>query len=96
MDDRDFYRITFPASNAGLGDDRVPQSTTGDLDLKLSDMQGTVLASSRGFDNDEQITCPGASPPCAGPLAAGDYILEVFPANPGMANRYDLALVVTP
>jgi Bacterial pre-peptidase C-terminal domain len=96
VDDRDFYKITVPASTAFSTKITFVQFVTGDLDLRLSDATGTVLATSRGFDNDEQITCPGSSPPCAGPLAAGDYILEVFPANPGMANRYDLAISVTP
>jgi hypothetical protein len=69
---------------------------TGDVDLQLTDASGAVLSSSRGFDNDEIIACPGSSPPCVGPLAAGDYVLEVFPAQPGMANRYDIAITVTP
>ena len=90
------YRITVPANSAFSATITFVNSTTGDLDLKLSDAAGTNLSSSRGFDNDEQIVCPGASPPCAGPLAPGEYILEVFPANPGMANRYDIALTVTP
>lgn len=96
VDDHDFYKIMLPASTQVSAKISFLQFATGDLDLKLTDAQGAVLATSRGFDNDEQITCPGASPPCAGPLAAGEYILEVFPANPGMANRYDLALIVTP
>jgi Bacterial pre-peptidase C-terminal domain len=96
VDDHDFYKITVPTSTVVSAKITFVQFATGDLDLKLTDAQGTVLASSRGFDNDEQITCPGSTPPCAGPLAAGEYILEVFPANPGMANRYDLAITVTP
>jgi len=95
-DDHDFYKITVPANSSLSAKITFVNSTTGDLDLKLSDSQGTTLASSRGFDNDELIICPGASPPCAGPLAPGDYILEVFPANPGMANRYDIALTLIP
>jgi hypothetical protein len=95
VDDHDFYRVTVPTNTAFSAKITFVNSTTGDLDLKLTDSQGTTLSSSRGFDNDEQIVCPGASPPCA-MLAAGDYILEVFPANPGMANRYDIALSVTP
>ena len=96
VDDHDFYRITVPANSSFSATIAFINSATGDLDLKLTDAQGTSLASSRGFDNDEQIVCPGASPPCAGPLAEGDYILEVFAANPGMANRYDITLSVTP
>lgn len=96
VDDHDFYKLTIPDNSSTTFKITFVTFATGDLDLKLTDAQGTTLASSRGFDNDEEILCPGASPPCAGPLAAGDYFLEVFPANPGMANRYDLAITVTP
>lgn len=96
VDDHDFYKITIPTNTMVSLKISFVSSTTGDLDLKLSDTAGLMLSSSRGFDNDELIVCPGTSPPCAGPLAAGDYLLEVFPAQPGMANRYDIALSVTP
>jgi len=95
VDDHDFYKITVTASSMVSARISFVQSTTGDLDLKISDSQGIVLSSSRGFDNDEQITCPGPTPPC-GALAPGEYVLEVFPASPGMANRYDIALTLTP
>lgn len=95
-DDVDFYRITLPASTMFSARISFVQSTMGDLDLRLTDAQGTVLATSRGFDNDELIACPGSTPPCAGPLAPGDYFVEVFPASSGMANRYDLAFTLTP
>jgi hypothetical protein len=96
VDDHDFYRITLPANSSASFKVTFLSSPTGDLDIKLSDAQGAMLSSSRGFDDEELIVCPGASPPCTGPLAEGDYILEVFPAQPGMANRYDIALTVTP
>ena len=95
-DDHDFYKITVPTNMSLSAKITFVNSTTGDLDLKLSDAAGTMLSSSRGFDNDEQIVCPGASPPCAGPLTPGDYILEVFPAAPGAGNRYDITLSITP
>lgn len=95
-EDHDFYKITVPANSSFSAKITFVNSATGDLDLKLSDSAGTMLSSSRGFDNDEQIVCPGASPPCAGPLMPGDYILEVFPAAPGAGNRYDIAISVTP
>ena len=54
-----------------------------------------MLAQSRGFVDNETITCPGASPACA-MLVEGDYIFEVFPAVPGEVNNYTLSLTVTP
>jgi hypothetical protein len=96
VDDHDFYKITLPASSMVQFKISYNFFATGDVDLQLTDAGGAVLSSSRGFDNDEIIACPGSSPPCVGPLAAGDYVLEVFPAQPGMANRYDIAITVTP
>ncbi|HLL25903.1 MAG TPA: PPC domain-containing protein [Kofleriaceae bacterium] len=95
VDDRDFYKVSVPANTLAKFQITYGFSATGDLDLQLTDAQGSILASSRGFANTETITCPGASPPCAA-LAPGDYWLEVFPAQPGMANRYELALTITP
>ena len=96
VDDHDFYKITLPASSQVSFKITYNFFATGDIDLQLSDTAGAVLSSSRGFDNDEVITCPGSSPPCVGPLAAGDYILEVFPAQPGMSNRYEIQIGVVP
>jgi hypothetical protein len=96
VDDHDFYRVTVPTNTSVSFKITYFFSPTGDLDLQLTDTQGGILSSSRGFDNDEIIVCPGASPPCAGPLAAGEYLLEVFPAEPGKANRYDIAIGVVP
>jgi hypothetical protein len=96
VDDHDFYKVTLPASSQVSFKITYNFFASGDLDLQLTDAAGAVLSSSRGFDNDEIITCPGSSPPCVGPLAAGDYILEVFPAQPGASNRYDIQIGVTP
>lgn len=95
-DDRDFYKITVPANSSVQVKITFVNRPSGDLDLRLYDKTGTtVLAQSRGFGNEEIITCPGASPAC-GMLAADDYVFEVFPALAGAVNRYDIAVAVTP
>ena len=96
VDDHDFYKITIPTNTITSFKITYNFFATGDLDIQLTDAGGNVLSSSRGFDNDEVITCPGSSPPCIGPLPAGDYLLEVFPAQPAMGNRYDIQIGVTP
>lgn len=95
--DRDFYRFTVPAGTASVS---VRVSFTnrpnGDLDLRLTDATGaTTFGQSRGFDDVEEIVCPGTSPPCQA-LPEGEYAFEVFPALPGAVNRYDLSLSITP
>lgn len=98
VEDRDFYRFTVPASTASVSV-RITFATgaaTRDLDLRITDAAGaTMYGQSRGFEGEELIVCPGASPVCP-QLAAGDYLFEVFPATPGAANRYDIGLTITP
>jgi hypothetical protein len=95
--DRDFYKITVPAMTAKV-EIRIafaPRSD-GDLDLRLTDTTGqTMLAQSVGFGAEEAIVCPGSAPPCPA-LTAGDYVFEVFPAGPGAANDYTIAVAFTP
>jgi hypothetical protein len=95
VDDHDFYKFTVPAATASVSVKiTFVNRPTGDLDLRLYDKTGaTVIAQSRGFADDETIMCPSTS--CAA-LAADDYVFEVFPALAGAANRYDLALTITP
>jgi hypothetical protein len=97
-EDHDFYRFTVPANTASVSV-RISFSGAGatrDLDLRITDAAGaTMYGQSRGFENEELIVCPGASPVCPA-LAAGDYLFEVFPATPGAVNRYDIALTITP
>ena len=88
-------RSRSPRTPASRSRSRSCRARPGDLDLKVTDLLGAQLGSSRGFDNEEPITCPGTTPPCNA-LPAGDYIFEVFPAQPGMVNRYDIAVTVTP
>lgn len=95
VDDRDFYKFTLPAMTSVQIRIAFVSGPTGDLELRLTDLGGATLGQSRGFADEETITCPGASPLCP-TLAAGDYVFEVFGAQAGMANRYDLALTLTP
>jgi hypothetical protein len=94
--DRDFYKFTVPANTASVTVKITFDNSLGDLDLRLTDPTGaTTFAQSRGFANDETIVCPAASPACP-MLAEGDYAFEVFAAQPGLTNRYDIALTLTP
>ncbi len=95
--DRDFYKFTVPAATASVTVTvTFVNRPTGDLDLRITDTTGaTTYGQSRGFGDQEAVVCPGASPACP-KLAAGDYVLEVFPAVPGSVNRYELALAITP
>ena len=95
-EDHDFYKFTVPAMTASVQIKiTFMNRPSGDLDLKLEDATGVMIAQSRGFGNDETIKCPAASPACP-MLAPGDYIFEVFPALTGAVNFYDFALTITP
>jgi hypothetical protein len=96
MEDHDFYKFSVPGGTTKV----VVKITfmnrpSGDLDLRLSDATGVMIAASRGFGNEETITCPAASPSCPA-LAAGNYVFEVFPAIAGAVNTYDFQLTLTP
>ena len=98
VQDKDFYKFVVPAGTTSVTV-RITfvTSATGDLDLRLYDGTGAnVLGSSFGFQNEEQIVCPGAAPLCNGnmPLPEGEYLFEVYsPVNGGL-NRYDIALTL--
>jgi len=92
--DRDFYRFALSARPSSLELRLSHAARTGDLDLRLWNADATIqLAAARGFGDDEILTCPGAAPACA-PLAAGAYVVEVFPATQGARSTYRLALAV--
>lgn len=96
VEDHDFYKFTVPAMTSSVKVKiTFANRPTGDLDLKLLDAAGVMIAQSRGFGNDETIVCPASSPACP-TLAAGDYVIEVFPALTGAVNTYDLSLALTP
>lgn len=90
-EDEDYYKFTASSATVTVGI-TFTNRPGGDLDIKLLDGTGLVVAQSRGFGNGEMITCPGASPSCP-TLAAGDYILQVFPAVPGSVNSYTFSIM---
>ena len=92
--DHDFYRFTVPAMTTRVELRISTVFRLGDLDLRLYDASGTVLARSTGFDDDEVLTCPSAALPCP-TLAAGDYVFEVYPAHDDSVNRYTVSLTLT-
>jgi hypothetical protein len=90
-EDRDFYKFTASSATVTVAI-AFTNRPGGDLDIKLYDAGGVMVAQSRGFGNGEMITCPGASPSCP-TLAPGDYVLEVFPAVPGSVNNYTISII---
>ena len=95
-EDRDFYKFTVPAGTTRV-ELRVSMTyrPSGDLDVRLYDANGALLAQSNNFSNDEIIVCPAPSPACPS-LPPGDYVFEVFPGIPGAVNDYIFALTLTP
>lgn len=95
-EDHDFYKFTVPPMTAKV-EVKITfmNRPSGDLDLKLEQTNGMMIAQSRGFGDSETITCPATSPACP-TLTEGDYVFEVFPALPGAVNFYDFQLTITP
>jgi hypothetical protein len=89
-EDVDYYKFTVSSATVMVGI-MFTNRPGGDLDIKLLDSGGNMVSQSRGFGDMELITCPGASPSCP-TLAAGDYILQVFPAVPGSVNSYSFTI----
>jgi hypothetical protein len=94
-EDHDFYKFSVPMLTTSVAVSITFANAVGDLDLRLYDSTGTVIAQSRGFADTEMVTCPGASPPCT-MLVAGEYEFEVFPAVTGAVNNYSFSLSLTP
>jgi hypothetical protein len=90
-EDHDFYTFT-----AGSGTTTLKiaftQRTGGDLDLKLYDGSGTMIASSREFGATEQLICPAAAPLCPALTAGAAYTFEVFPGVAGAVNTYTFSI----
>jgi hypothetical protein len=90
-DDLDFYSFVASSSPTTIAITFV-QRPGGDLDLKLFDGSGTMIASSRTFNTTESITCPGASPDCSALTSGATYHLEVFGGVPSAMNSYTISL----
>jgi hypothetical protein len=90
-EDHDFYAFT-----AGTGTTTIMISFTqragGDLDLKLYDSAGTMIASSREFGATEKLVCPAAAPLCPMLTSGASYTFEVFPGVAGSVNSYTFSL----
>jgi hypothetical protein len=96
--DLDFYKVSLVTGQT-LDFKILFKNANGDLDMSLYDSTGlNDIADSRSFNDDEEIKCPndpGMTPTCA-MLAAGDYVVKVFPAVPGTTNVYRLDVTITP
>ena len=89
-EDRDFYKFAVTASPVTIAI-QFTNRPGGDLDLKLYDSSGAMLAQSRSFGDGEMIVCPATSPACP-MLAPGEYIFEVFPGVLGSVNSYTFSI----
>jgi hypothetical protein len=91
--DRDFYQVSIPPSTWLAIRLDATYAPGADLDLRLLDAGGRELASSRGFSDEERISCPGSAG--CGPLAAGSYVIEVFPGEAGAVDSYRFHVELT-
>lgn len=93
--DRDFFSLQVADGEALSFAIRFAQEGgRGDLDMRLLDVDGNIVARSLSTDADELIACPGASPPCP-TLAAGNYFIEVFGFSPDVENGYTIEFELT-
>ncbi len=88
--DRDFFAVTVDGNQ-----DLVVRidfaNADGDLDMRLFDSLGGVIASSAGFESFERIERSLAA---SNRLGAGTYFVEVFGFNDTNTNNYMLALTL--
>ena len=89
-EDHDYFKFTATGTPATIAI-AFTSRPGGDLDLKLYTADGTMIAQSRGFGDGESLACPGASPLCP-MLAAGVYVIEVFPGVNGSVNNYSFTV----
>jgi len=90
-EDDDYYKFTVPDMTAKVTITLTNGVGGGDLDLKLFDATGDVIALSRSFGPGETLVCPAVSPSCP-TLAAGDYVFEVLPGSPVNLNNYTFSV----
>jgi hypothetical protein len=94
--DRDFYAITLFDTGAEVTVEVLfmQDGARGDLDMRLLDVDGNIVARSLSTDADERIVCPGTSPACP-QLAPGNYFVEVFGFADSTLNGYTLNYATT-
>jgi len=94
--DHDYYSLQV-ATGQALTFEIVfdQQGARGDLDLRLLDVNGQLVAQSISADRDEKIVCPGEGPHC-GPLVAGNYFVEVYGYSDTTTNAYTIDYTLTP
>ncbi len=90
-EDHDFYSFTASSSPTTIAIS-FTQRPGGDLDMKLYDASGTMIASSREFGSGEMLTCPGSSPACPTLTAGQVYTFEVFPGVANAVNNYTFSI----
>jgi hypothetical protein len=95
--DHDFYSISVDANQTvTVAMSFVQQGSRGDLDLRLYDGNGNVVARSASADSDERIVCPSATPPVCVQLEAGPYFIEVYGFEDQHVNAYSIRVDAAP
>lgn len=86
--DDDFYRIQVPQGKQQVIVDLRVGVARGDVDVKLLNFQGELIASSSNIGDDDYIDFKVPS--------AGTYYIKVYPFHPGNSfNMYDLKWTVS-
>ena len=93
--DRDFYSI-YVDDQAELTFEILfmQDGARGDLDMRLLDVDGNIVARSLSTDADERLVCPGTMPPCP-QLDGGPYFIEVFGFADSTLNGYTINFSTT-
>ncbi|MCA9676023.1 MAG: PPC domain-containing protein [Kofleriaceae bacterium] len=93
--DRDFYSFAV-ADGQELSFEILfaQDGARGDLDMRLLDVDGNIIARSLSTDANEKLVCPGANPTCP-TLAAGDYFIEIFGFTADVENSYTINFDLT-
>ncbi|MDB9460565.1 PPC domain-containing protein, partial [Dolichospermum circinale CS-545/17] len=80
--DEDWFKITLLATGTSSNYVKINfPGSSGDIDLKLYQADGTYITGSTGTGNEELISLAG--------LAAGNYFVQVYGYN-GATNTYSL------
>jgi hypothetical protein len=90
-EDHDFYSFEVTGSPTTIAI-AFTQRPGGDLDMKLYNSMGTMIASSREFGATEMLTCPGTSPACPTLNVGETYTFEVFPGIANAVNSYTFSI----